>query len=241
MNTIIVEGHRGYRSKYPENSLVSFEAAMDLGVDAFEFDIRMSKDGVPVIMHDSDTYRVSGEHVVIEESTLSRLKELDIGKKLYGEDFAGTRIPTLKEVLALVKSKNPEFKLGVEFKSYEENCVDISVSMLKEYGLFHNCWFYCFNARIIKYIKTRYNGTTMGYPDFQMKEFEPDSYKYYDEIGLDTKFLNSEILDIYLKKGLPIHYYCADDEKTVRSAIQNGASLITANDPVPLLKVLGRI
>lgn len=49
MNSIIVEGHRGWRSDYPENSLVSFEAAMDLGVDAFEFDIRMSKDGVPVL------------------------------------------------------------------------------------------------------------------------------------------------------------------------------------------------
>ncbi len=241
MNDVIVEGHRGYRSKYPENSLVSFEAAMDLGVDAFEFDIRMSKDGVPVIMHDSDTYRVSGEHVVIEESTLCELKKLDIGKKLYGDKFEGTRIPTLEEVLALVKSKNPDFKLGVEFKSYDEYCVDISIAMLKEYSLFYNCWFYCFNARIIKYIKIRYNGRTMGYPDFQMKEFEPDSYKYYDEIGLDTKFLNSEILGIYLKKGLPIHFYCADDEQTVNAALKNGASLITANNPVPLMKILGRM
>lgn len=240
MKKIIVEGHRGWRSDYPENSLISFEAAMDLGVDAFEFDIRMSKDGIPVIMHDSDTYRVSGEHVVIEESTLEQIKKLDIGTKIYGDKFAGTQVPSLEEVLSLVRSKNPNFKLGVEFKSYDEHCVDISVGMLKEYGLFDNCWFYCFNARIIKYIKTRYNGRTMGYPDFQMKEFEPDSYGYYDEIGLSTAFLKSEILDIYLKKGMPIHYYCADDEQTVRLAILKGASLITANNPVPLLEVLGR-
>ena len=240
MNSIIVEGHRGWRSDYPENSLVSFEAAMDLGVDAFEFDIRMSKDGVPVIMHDSDTWRVSGEHAVIEEMTLAEIKKLDIGSKIYGEKFAGTRVPTLKEVLTLVCSKNPHFKLGVEFKAYDEHCVDISVDMLKAFGLFENCWFYCFNARIIKYIKTKYNGRTMGYPDFKMKEFEADSYKYYDELGLSTAFLNSEILSVYLDKGLPIHFYCADDEETVRLAISKNASLITANNPVPLMKVLGR-
>lgn len=237
---IIVEGHRGWRSKYPENSLVSFEAAMDLGVDAFEFDIRMSLDGVPVIMHDSDTWRMSGEHVIIEQTTFEDLKKLDIGQKNYGEEFAGTRIPSLEEVLKLVHAKNPDFKLGVEFKSFDEHCVDVSVAMLKEYGLFDNCWFYCFNARIIKYIKTRYNGRTMGYPDFQMKEFEPDSYSYYDELGLSTAFLKSEILEIYQKKGLPIHFYCADDKETARLAIEKGASLITANNPVPLMELLNR-
>lgn len=238
--SILVEGHRGWRSKYPENSLVSFEAAMDLGVDAFEFDVRLTLDGVPVIMHDPDTRRMSGEYFVIKETNFEDLKKVDIGKKNYGEEFAGTRIPSLEEVLKLVYSKNPNFKLGVEIKSSDEHCVDVTVAMLKEYGFFDNCWFYCFNARIIKYIKTRYNGRTMGYPDFQMKEFEPDSYSYYDEIGIDVDFLKSEILDIYLKKGLPIHFYCANDKETARLAIEKGASLITADDPVPLMELLNR-
>ena len=79
----------------------------------------------------------------------------------------------------------------------------------------------------------------MGYPDFQMKEFRADSYDYYDELGLELKLVRSEIFPIYRAKGLPLHLYCADTEEDVRMCIEHGASLITANDPVPLLRVLG--
>ena len=122
----------------------------------------------------------------------------------------------------------------------EEN-VDLTVALLKEFGVFDKCWFYAFNARIIKYIRTKYNGRTMGYPDFQMKEFESDSYSYYAEIGLNLNIVKSEILPIYKAKGMPIHMYCADTEADVERCIKEGADLITANDPRALLKVLGRL
>ena len=73
-----------------------------------------------------------------------------------------------------------------------------------------------------------------------MKEFEPDSYRFYDELGLDLRFVRSEIFPFYQAKGLPMHMYCADTEEDVRMCLERGASLITANDPVPLLRVLGR-
>lgn len=101
--------------------------------------------------------------------------------------------------------------------------------------------FYAFNARIIKYLKTKYNARTMGYPDFQMKEWEPDGYKYYDEIGLSMAIVKSEILPFYQAKKFPIHMYCADNEDDVNLCIREGAVLITANDPVPLMKRLERL
>ena len=132
--------------------------------------------------------------------------------------------------------------LGVEIKEYTEETVDIAVAMLKEYDLFDNAWFYAFDAPTIKWLKTKYNGRTMGYPDFQMGRWDAvDGYKYYDEIGLSMKFVKSEILPIYTAKGMPIHMYCADTEEDVRLCIEKGADLITANDPVPLMKVLGRM
>ncbi len=78
----------------------------------------------------------------------------------------------------------------------------------------------------------------MGYPDFQMAEFEKDSYKYYDEIGLSMAIMRSEIFDFYKAKGMKMHIYCADTEADVREAIEKGASLITANEIEPLLRVL---
>jgi glycerophosphoryl diester phosphodiesterase len=79
----------------------------------------------------------------------------------------------------------------------------------------------------------------MGYPDFLMSEF--CGYEYYDEMGLSMGLVKSELLPFYMAKGMPVHMYCADTEEDVKLCIERGADLITANDPVPLLKVLGRI
>ena len=60
MKKILVEGHRGYAAKYPENTLISFKAALELGVDAFEFDVWLTSDKIPVLMHDGNAKRTCG-------------------------------------------------------------------------------------------------------------------------------------------------------------------------------------
>ena len=244
MNKIIVEGHRGYCAKYPENTLISFDAALELGVDAIEFDVWLTADKVPVLMHDGNAVRTCRVNRNLREMTLAEVKELEpaytdkFGDKFVGQ---GVTVPTLEELLQLCAQKRPDMILGVEIKEYTEENVDLTIDLLKKYGFFDKCYFYAFNGRIIKYIKTKYNGRTMGYPDFQMGEYESDTYSYYDEIGIWLNIVKSEIIDTYLKKGLPMHMYCADNEEDVALCVNKGASLITANDPVPLMKYLGRI
>ena len=242
MKKIWVEGHRGYCAKYPENTLISYEAAIDLGVDAFEFDIWLSKDKVPVLMHDGNARRTCGVDRDLRDMTLAEIKELEAAyTQKFGDEFVGKGIgiPTLRELCELVSTKRPGMALGVEIKEYTEETVDIAVAILKEYGLFDNAWFYAFDAPTIKYLKTEYNARTMGYPDFQMKRFDSDEgYRYYDEIGLSMRIVQSEVFPIFAAKGLPMHMYCADTEEDVKLCMEKGASLITANDPVPLLSIL---
>ena len=237
---MLVEGHRGYRARYPENTLLSFRKAIELGVDAVEFDVWLSKDGIPVVIHDQNTLRVTGVSALVTDLTLAELKTLDAGSHK-GAEFSGERIPTLEETLRMIRDLRPSLRLGVEIKDFREETVDKTVALLKEYGFFEGCWFYCFHAGVLRYIKTVYRGRTMGYPDFQMHGFEPDSYDFYDEIGLDMKLVKSEIFPFYRKKHLPMHLYCADTEADAKLCIERGAALITANDPVPLLKLLGRL
>lgn len=234
---IYVEGHRGYCDKYPENTLLSFEKAIELGVDAVEFDVWLTRDKQPVLMHDGTTMRTCGVEGHLRDMTLEEVKQLDPANRVkFGDEFVGqTRVPTLYELLELVKAKKPDLRLGVEIKEYTEECVDITVAALKEYGVFEQCWFYAFNGRIISYIKQKYNGTTMGYPDFQMREF--NGYEDYCDIGLNMNIVRSEVFPIFAAKGLPMHLYCADTEEDVRLCLSKGANLITANDPVPLLKI----
>jgi len=216
---------------------------MDLGVDAIEFDVWLTKDKVPVLIHDGNCKRTCGKDVHVRDLTLEEVKEIEAAYELkFGDEFKGKgcKIPTLKELLELRKWRRPDMMLGVEIKEYTEETVDITVAMLKEFGVFEQCFFYAFNARIIKYLKTKYNACTMGYPDFQMPEFEKDSYSHYCDIGLSIRYVKSEIFPIYEEKKLPMHMYCADTIEDVLLCIEKGAALITANDPVPLMKVLGR-
>ena len=240
MRHILVEGHRGACALYPENTLLSFEKAIEMGVDAVEFDIWLSKDKVPVLMHDGNPWRTCGVDSHLRNMTLAEIKKLDpCSFRKFGETFRGqVQVPTLYELLDLVKAKRPELKLGVEIKEYTEETVDITVKALKEYGVFENCWFYAFNGRIIRYLKETYNARTMGYPDLQMQEF--DGYDAYEEIGISMSIARSEAGNLYMSKGFPMHMFCADTEEDVNFCIEKGASLITANDPRPLLKVLGR-
>jgi glycerophosphoryl diester phosphodiesterase len=176
--------------------------------------------------------------------TLSEVKTLDACyEEKFGDRYKGqgVTIPTLEETLELAAIKRPDILFGVEIKEYTEENVDITVAMLKKYGVFDRCWFYAFNARIIKYLKTKYNARTMGYPDMQMKENFRGLYEYYDEIGLSMNFVKSELCDFYLNKRMPVHMYCADTEDDVNLCIEKGADLITANDLVPLMKILGRL
>ena len=234
---IFIEGHRGFCAKYPENTMVSFRAALDLKIDAFEFDVWLSSDKVPVLMHDGNAKRTCGVDKHLRDMTLEEIKTLDAGSK-FDPKFAGEQVPTLEEMLKMVKEVRPDLRLGVEIKEYTEECVDLTVELLKKYGFFDDCWFYAFNGRIIRYIKQKHNGRTMGYPDFQMGEFTPGDYDYYDEIGLNMALVKSELCAFYRAKNLPIHMYCADTYENVKLCVERGASLITANDPLPLIKFM---
>lgn len=235
MSRFYIEGHRGYCAKYPENTLLSFEKAIELGVDAVEFDVWLSADKVPVLMHDCNPYRTCGVEGDLRQMTLEEIKTLDPSyTKKFGDAFCGqVQVPTLRELLELIKEKNPQLKLGVEIKDYRDETVDLTVQLLKEYGFFEACWFYAFNGRVIRYIKETYNGRTMGYPDFQMQEFQ--GFDHYDEMGLSMAIARSEIADHYIGKGLPTHFYCADTPEAVAFCLEKGAALITANDPTALL------
>ena len=239
MAVIITEGHRGYCAAYPENTLLSFAKAMELGVDAIEFDVWLSSDKQPVLMRDGDTGRTCGVPGHLRDRTLAEIKEPDpCYREKFGEQFAGqVSVPTLYELLELVREKRPSTKLGVEIKEYTEETVDITIAALEKYGfdIRQDCWFYAFNGRIIRYLKEKYGARTMGYPDIQMKEF--CGYEWYDEIGLSMMFVKSELCAFYRAKGMPMHLYCADNEADVRLCIAQGASLITANDPTDLLRI----
>ncbi|HSQ58627.1 MAG TPA: glycerophosphodiester phosphodiesterase family protein, partial [Gemmata sp.] len=111
-----IVAHRGASHDAPENTLASIRLAWEQNADAVEIDVRMSKDGGIVVIHDSNTLRVAGVDRPVAEQSLAELRALDVGKWKEAR-FAGERIPTLEEVLATVPR---EKRLLIEAKSGPE-------------------------------------------------------------------------------------------------------------------------
>lgn len=102
---IYVVAHRGAHNGIPENSLPAYEKAIELGCDFVEIDVRTTKDGELISVHNSriDRY-VTNDSGKVSAKTLAELKKLDIGARI-GAKWTGTRIPTVEEILQLCKGR----------------------------------------------------------------------------------------------------------------------------------------
>ena len=116
----LIVAHRGSSFEAPENTLPAFELAWKQGADAIEGDFLLTKDNQIVCIHDASTKRLADQNLVVRQSTLKELRELDVGSWKH-EKYKGTKIPTIAEVLATIpKGKKifVEVKCGKEIIPY---------------------------------------------------------------------------------------------------------------------------
>lgn len=115
MRTLIL-GHRGSKGTAPENTLISFKKALLTGCDGLELDVHLSKDGIPVVIHDETVDRTTNAKGLVSSFTLKELKQMDAGK-WFNRTFQGEKIPTLEEVLVLLSEENFTGLLNIELKT----------------------------------------------------------------------------------------------------------------------------
>ncbi len=115
---MVIVGHRGACGHAPENTLKSFAKAIELGCDRIEFDVHLSQDGIPMVIHDSTLDRTTNGKGPVKDLPLAELKKLDAGE--------GEPIPTLLEAIDFCKGK---VEIQVELK--DRNCPPAVASLIK--------------------------------------------------------------------------------------------------------------
>ncbi|QDT46866.1 Glycerophosphoryl diester phosphodiesterase [Symmachiella dynata] len=113
----LITAHRGASSVAPENTLASIQGAIDQGADYAEIDVQETRDGVVVVVHDSDLKKLGGPGTKIWNATAEDLRKVDIGS-WFDPQFSDQRVPTLAEVLSLAKGK---IRVNIELKFYGHN------------------------------------------------------------------------------------------------------------------------
>ena len=113
---IEIIAHRGYSAERPENTIASFDLAVNSGLPLIELDTHLTLDKIPVVMHDSDVDRTTNGTGPINSLTLEEIKKLDAGS-WFDVAYSNQQVPTLEEILIRYKNRAHIF---IEIKSNEE-------------------------------------------------------------------------------------------------------------------------
>jgi glycerophosphoryl diester phosphodiesterase len=123
--------HRGFSSQYPENTLLSFQKALDLGVSWIEFDLQITSDNHLVVMHDRTVDRTTNGSGEVSDLTLSQIKTLDAGIRFHAQ-FAGECVPTFEETLDLLQNRA---HMAVELKFENDDPIPQVIDILRQRNL----------------------------------------------------------------------------------------------------------
>ncbi len=138
VRTMEVTAHRGASVLYPENTMVAFKGAKELGADWIELDVQQTSDGKLIVLHDTNLKRTTGVDINTWESTYDEISKLDAGS-FFGKEFTGEKIPLLEDVVKFAKDNN--IKLNIELKptgneiDFEKAVVDV----IREYDFMDMC------------------------------------------------------------------------------------------------------
>ena len=240
-----IVAHRGASKDAPENTLPAFRLAWEQGADAIEGDFWLTKDGHIVCIHNGQTKKYADTNLVVRDSTLAELQELDVGA-YRGEFFEGTRIPTISEVFATIPCGK---KIYIEVKCGAE----IIPALLKEIqksGLQkEQVVVISFKQQVIREMKAQspeYKAYWLsGFKKQKTGEFTPSLesvLETLEQIDADGLSSNTAIPESFIspvfKKGYEWHVWTVNDPKQAKRFRKLGVQSITTDIPGKMRKHL---
>ncbi len=220
-------GHRGFPEIAPENTLSSFIAAIEAGVDMLEFDVTLTKDGVPVVFHDRFLHRTTNGKGKVKSKTCEELKKLDAGT-WFSSKFKGEQIPTLDEVLDLAACKvavNIEIKMEAVSKNISKGIEEKILESVANRSMGKNSVISSFLPLAVQRIKklNPHQSTAL----LLARPFRGNPLKVVERVGADAlhlplKLLKKEKIDLARMSYIPIRVYTVNKPTDMRKLIEWG-------------------
>jgi len=247
-------GHRGACAERPENTIESFQRAVDVGVDVLETDVHMTSDGVIVVCHDVDGARAANVCEFIAECDFGRVQRWDAGWGYVDASgtrpFAGKglRVPTLDELLTTF----PEVRLNIDVKQRTPTMVEPLLDLLARHDAASRVTLASFHGAVIRDIRRRgYGGETVLARDEVMALIAaPSIMSRAIRFGGDTVQvpLRAGLFDLssckFIDKchafGLRVDYWTINDPIVTDVLLERGADGVISDDPAGLTSAFAR-
>lgn len=225
--------HRGFSGKYPENTLLAFQKAIEIGVDGIELDVHLTKDGIPVIMHDENTVRTTGVNALIKDLSLDEFRLLNAGAVMEG-DWGELPPPTLREYFELIRDKNIETNIELKTGVYEYTGIERKVlALIDEFDLRDKIIISSFNHYSVMKFKEIAPDIKVGFLE-ESWLIKPGAYtrdrgaEYFHPF---FNMLNFETLTDLRNNGIGINTWTVNDEQDMRKAIAMELDSVIGNYP----------
>ncbi|HEX5706980.1 MAG TPA: glycerophosphodiester phosphodiesterase [Pyrinomonadaceae bacterium] len=252
----LVIAHRGGAGLWPENTLYAFERAAGMGVEVIELDVRLTRDGVLVVIHDATVERTTGGAGLVGEMTLAELKRLDAGYRWTpdgGKTFplrgAGVTVPTLEEVFAAL----PAMRYVIEPKQGEPSPVKALCRVIEEHamadrvvvGSFKQAVLDEFRGECPRVATSAGPGEVSKFLALQKtglsEVFSPSmqALQVPEHFG-GARVLTKEFIEAAHERNLEVHAWTVNEANAMRALVEMRVDGIMTDYPDRLLTLLGR-
>ncbi len=240
MSKTKVQAHRGFSAIAPENTLPAFKKAVEIGADGIECDIHLTKDGRFVVCHDGTIDRTSNGSGEISAMTLEELKKFDFGVR-FSEEFKGTRIPTLEEMLEVVK---PLEIINIEIKRFEhpmglDAALDLFYDILVKTNVLKQVIVSSFDKLALKRLKQLHGDVYTCLLYSHMSRSAACAHKLgCDAIHPAFEFLSKATINSAHKRGMKVNCWTPNGEDEIGYMVKQGCDGIITNYPDRALKTI---
>jgi glycerophosphoryl diester phosphodiesterase len=237
-DNFVIIGHRGASAYYPENTMSAFRAAYEMGAEMIELDILLSKDGVPVVIHDESLERTTNGAGKVMEYTYKELSKLDAGS-WFGDEHTGERIPSLEEVLQFAKGKvavNIEIKTEVVSNDLREGIEEKAYEIVKKYDMQEYVLFSSFDYRAIAHLKELDVNIAVAllYEKQQSNDKDPkelvENYNA-DAFNCSYRQFSKKWAEVTSEAGIPVFVYTVNNRRRMKKMIKRGVNGIFSDKP----------
>ena len=233
---IIVTGHRGASGHAPENTLSAMRIAIEMGADFSELDVQETADGEIILLHDATLTKTCGIEKNIWEVNYADLKGLDAGS-WFSEEFKNEPIPTLKEVIDLVKGK---MKLNIEMKAnkHEKMLAERTLKVVTDNNFLDQVIFTSFKFDEIRKIRELNKEAKVGYIFGRMPEDVDVFSEDVDLLSVNIKTVDAAFMKKAKTAGMEVAVWTVNKPEDMKRMIDLGVDDIITNYPDVLRKVL---
>lgn len=252
----LVMAHRGGAGLWPENTLLAFERARDLGVDVIEIDVHSTSDGVLVVMHDATVDRTTDGTGRVHDLTLAEIKKLDAGyrwskdgMKTFPYRGQGIAVPTLEEVFM----RFPEMRFNIEPKQESPSLAKPLCLMMRDKKMVNKVVVGSFRQTVLDEFRRECPEVATSASPAEVSDFIR-VYKAAGEAAYrplmralqvpeyvgGVHVLSKDFVDAAHLRNLQVHAWTVNETESMSRLIRIGVDGIMTDYPDRLMKVLGR-